>query len=460
MQQATVNLLSDMGAQPASLQGEPGRRRAARRDRTDGGHHRSRRRRHRRRRHRRRLRHRRRHRRRGRRGRGVDRRRGDVGPGHGHDELDLHLQRRRRARRRCRRGRSTMPPTSAPPTSVELRRRAAGLPLLDLRRRRSPATEVNDTDAVELGVKFRSDVAGFVTGIRFYKTAGNTGTHTGTLWSNAGASLATVTFTGESATGWQEATFDTPVAIEADTTYVASYHTTVGHYAIGTSFATAGVDSPPLHALQDGVDGPNGVYRYGGGGVFPTSTFGSSNYLVDVVFVDEVGPDETAPTIAAAVAGSRRDRRVGDRRRDRRVQRADGGRHDQRHDRRAARPADVLVDATVTYVAGTRTAVLDPDAALASSTTYTATVQGGVGRRHRRRRQRAGRGRHVDLHDRGAAAAAAGRGPGWPDPGRLVGREPVQPLLRRDPPQRGPQRLRRRSTSRRSPRRCWPTTTW
>ena len=94
-------------------------------------------------------------------------------------------------------------------------------------------TEENDTGAVELGVKLRSDVAGFITGIRFYKTAGNTGTHTGSLWSTAGTNLGTVTFTGESSTGWQEAIFDSPIAIDADTTYVASYHTTVGHYVIG-----------------------------------------------------------------------------------------------------------------------------------------------------------------------------------------------------------------------------------
>ncbi len=59
---------------------------------------------------------------------------------------------------------------------------------------------------VELGVKFRADQDGFVTGIRFYKGSGNTGTHTGSLWSSSGTRLATVTFTGETGTGWQQAT--------------------------------------------------------------------------------------------------------------------------------------------------------------------------------------------------------------------------------------------------------------
>ncbi len=44
----------------------------------------------------------------------------------------------------------------------------------------------SDSGAVELGVKFRSDVAGQVTGVRFYKGTGNTGTHVGNLWSSTG----------------------------------------------------------------------------------------------------------------------------------------------------------------------------------------------------------------------------------------------------------------------------------
>ena len=44
-------------------------------------------------------------------------------------------------------------------------------------------------------MKFRADQDGFVTGIRFYKGTGNTGTHTGSLWSSDGTRLATVTFT-------------------------------------------------------------------------------------------------------------------------------------------------------------------------------------------------------------------------------------------------------------------------
>src|SRR5690349_7365897 len=49
-------------------------------------------------------------------------------------------------------------------------------------------TVVSDSDnaAVELGMKFRADQAGSVTGVRFYKGAANTGTHTGSLWTTTG----------------------------------------------------------------------------------------------------------------------------------------------------------------------------------------------------------------------------------------------------------------------------------
>jgi|GEM_PF-3391861 len=60
-----------------------------------------------------------------------------------------------------------------------------------------------DTNAVELGVKFQSSVDGYITGLRFYKAADNTGTHVGNLWTAGGTLLASVTFTNESASGWQ-----------------------------------------------------------------------------------------------------------------------------------------------------------------------------------------------------------------------------------------------------------------
>ena len=138
-------------------------------------------------------------------------------------------------------------------------------------------------NAIELGVKFRSDSNGYITGIRFYKASTNTGTHVANLWTNSGTKLATATFTNETSSGWQQVNFTSPVAITANTVYVASYRTNVGHYSEDQYyFSGRGVDSPPLHALADGVSGFNGVY--GSAGSFPSQGWHSSNYWVDVVF--------------------------------------------------------------------------------------------------------------------------------------------------------------------------------
>ena len=152
--------------------------------------------------------------------------------------------------------------------------------------------------AVQLGVKFRSDVAGTIRGIRFYKAAANTGTHVASLWSSTGTRLATANFTNETASGWQQVNFATPVAINANTTYVASYYTTTGHYSIDTNFfSTTVLDNPPLHALASGASGGNGVFRYGANSVCPDQTFNAANYWVDVVFQAGAGGASQAPAV-------------------------------------------------------------------------------------------------------------------------------------------------------------------
>ncbi len=118
----------------------------------------------------------------------------------------------------------------------------------------------SDTNAVELGMKFQSDVAGFVTGVRFYKGPQNTGTHVGSLWSSTGQLLAQATFSNETASGWQQVDFASPVAIQAGTVYAVSYHTQVGRYSADNSYFTSSFSNGPLQALADGASGGNGVY--------------------------------------------------------------------------------------------------------------------------------------------------------------------------------------------------------
>ena len=236
---------------------------------------------------------------------------------------------------------------------------------------------LTDGQPIEVGVKFRSDVNGFVTALRFYKGTANVGSHVGHLWSGTGALLAEATFTNESAAGWQEIALTPPVAVTANTTYVASYHADSGFFAFDSGFfSSAGVDSPPLHALAAGVDGPNGVFLYGASG-FPSGG-SASNYWVDVVFQTDLGPDTTPPVVlnvtpAPSATGVPLAATV-------------KAAFSEAIDPSSLTSstfvlrdqASIVIPAAVSYDAGTRTATLGTTAGLLAQTTYIATLSGGV----------------------------------------------------------------------------------
>ena len=242
----------------------------------------------------------------------------------------------------------------------------------------TPSRTDSDTGSVEVGVRFRAEVDGFITGLRFHKSTANTGTHVGHLWTRTGQLLATATFTNETASGWQQVSFATPVAVTANTTYVASYHAPNGRYSVNSSqFAAAGVDNPPLRALRDGEDGGNGVYGYGPSGTFPTGTYQSEGYWVDVVFETTTAPDTTPPTVTGRLPAPDADA----------VPAATNVSASFNESMNQATidpstfllrdPSGALVPASVSYDSVSRTATLDPQSSLEDSTRYTATVKGG-----------------------------------------------------------------------------------
>ena len=234
-----------------------------------------------------------------------------------------------------------------------------------------------DGNAVELGVKFRADADGFITGLRYFKSAANSGTHVASLWTATGALLATSTFASETASGWQETTFASPVAITANTQYVASYHTNTGHYSVsGGYFASAGVDTPPLHALSSPASA-NGVFRYGASG-FPTGSFNATNYWVDVVFNTTGGSDTTPPTVVtnsptAGATGVSTATPVTATFSEALSAATVNSTTFELRDAAAA-----IVPATVNYDVATRTATLRPSAVLAGDALYTARLRGGA----------------------------------------------------------------------------------
>jgi hypothetical protein len=142
-------------------------------------------------------------------------------------------------------------------------------------------TNASDGSTVnyELGMAFTSTVAGQITAVRFWKASSETGTHTGRIWSSAGVLLGSVTFTGETASGWQQQALTTPIAIAANTTYVVSVNTGNTFYVATNS----GLASQIANGNLRSVVGGNGLY--GSTGAFPTNSWLDSNYFRDVVFV-------------------------------------------------------------------------------------------------------------------------------------------------------------------------------
>lgn len=153
---------------------------------------------------------------------------------------------------------------------------------------------------VEIGVRFKANVAGQVVGVRFYKGTQNTGTHTGKLWTADGKQLGSVTFTGESASGWQTATFSKPIDVAANTLYVASYFSPTGHqsYTRNTFSTTRSVG--PLSAPA----GTNNVYLYASQGGFPATAYRSTNYWVDVLFRPQTATTSPSATAQPTVTTS------------------------------------------------------------------------------------------------------------------------------------------------------------
>lgn len=234
----------------------------------------------------------------------------------------------------------------------------------------------NDGRPIEVGVKFRSEVNGQIIGLRFYKGIGNTGTHVGHLWSITGTLLGTATYINETTSGWQQVILAQPVTITANTTYVSSYYSPNGGFAFEYSgFSASGVDNPPLHALRAGVDGPNGVYQYDVSG-FPANGT-NHNYWVDVVFIPALS-DTTIPTVTQVIPRSG-------------AYDADPGTKVTATFSEALNPGTIngttvelhgpggaLVSAVVSYVGLSYQVVLSPTVPLQGDTVYTATLRGGA----------------------------------------------------------------------------------
>lgn len=147
--------------------------------------------------------------------------------------------------------------------------------------------KLTDNAAYELGMEFRSTAPGAITHIRYWRAPSETGTHIGRIWSLGGAVLASVTFTGETASGWQQQALAVPLSIAANTSYIVTVNCNT-HYVASNNGLLASITNGPLFTVANGSNG-----RYGPPNQLPTQSYENSNYFRDVVFTGNL---PSAPT--------------------------------------------------------------------------------------------------------------------------------------------------------------------
>ncbi|MBM7770362.1 hypothetical protein JOD54_000566 [Actinokineospora baliensis] len=147
-----------------------------------------------------------------------------------------------------------------------------------------PSTAFLRTDSdprpVELGLRFQVDRPGAITGIKVTHYAIGPGTPHARLWTADGQLLA------EAKSDNFTYTFPAPVWITPGATYIASFFTPWGQYAVTENHHRGAIIQPPFTAPPEA-----GVYYYADEGPepetggFPTKTYKSSYYWISPVFL-------------------------------------------------------------------------------------------------------------------------------------------------------------------------------
>ena len=145
----------------------------------------------------------------------------------------------------------------------------------------------------ELGMRFVSSNAGLIQAIRYYKPSSETGTHVGRIWTSTGQLLATVTFTNETGSGWQQQTLATPLAVNAGATYVVSVNAN-SYYALTSNGFANPISNGGLTAPTSA-----GVFNYTPA-TFPSTVYQNENYFRDVVFATGANPNNRPGLVSIA----------------------------------------------------------------------------------------------------------------------------------------------------------------
>lgn len=147
---------------------------------------------------------------------------------------------------------------------------------------KTPSSYGNEGD-FELGVKFSTSINGYITKIRYYKTAGESGSHTGRIWyskpGGGGDLLASVVFTNETATGWQEMPLATPLLITTGNIYLVSVNANLTF-----AYEPLGLVTPIINCYLSTPDILNNGFYHPIPGTYPNLSDNKPNYYRDVVF--------------------------------------------------------------------------------------------------------------------------------------------------------------------------------
>jgi hypothetical protein len=126
----------------------------------------------------------------------------------------------------------------------------------------------------EWGAWFYCTASANILALMYWKQTGQTGTQIGNLWDANGNLLATVTFTNQTASGWQTQYLSTPIALTPNAYYCASYS---GDVSYANNWFSQDYSSGPLtfpsdaHADAAGQSG-NGAYNNNAKGQFPNKS--------------------------------------------------------------------------------------------------------------------------------------------------------------------------------------------
>ena len=151
-----------------------------------------------------------------------------------------------------------------------------------------------DGNDYTFGTVFTSSTNGQVHGIKWFFPDHLPNDHVvGLLYSwtdnGTGTELARVTFTNTQS-GWNQATFTSPVDITAGTKYVAAVWTVDRFVRVNSQFTSAGITNGDLTAPQHTVGTNNGKNLAGNGSpAYPVTSGAGTGYLADVLFISGGG---------------------------------------------------------------------------------------------------------------------------------------------------------------------------